>query len=655
MLNKKAIRRFISENPVPAIPPNHGLLQAQQIDYIVRTAVKIIDRHRMLVLYVYSREQAADGNAVPTWTVFQTGDDYITFSRRSDGTTHWRASAFERLGDSWNFVNRCAFYSSSDRQRMNRYFHDDGSGFMPLLRAQNRILNHRRQKRERQRDKIIRARMKHLPPLPHGLADWALGNVMPAYFIYDHARGGSATGTCSSCGQESILAGVKHNARGICPHCGRELIMKPRGRTGHLCDRETFQVIQGTKSGELVVRIVKACHSYRKENPGTAVYENARQFIRLDRDGSVKCESYYYSYPEAKWKHGNRPVPFHYQYNFESDTCGHVYSGNLPRTLRGTPWQYCPVWTYYGHFHEPMEMLPFLTAYVKHPRLEHLVKTGFYSLASDMVYGRSYGLNLDESRNRTHQILRVGAEDVGFLRDIDIAAAPLKIFQGYCQKGLKDRQRLLMWQQERKVDRDIEPALEHMTPHKVMRYLDTQYGTLQHRLTQYKTQRYRKMQDLVTEYKDYLDMCSKLGYDLNSNSVLFPKDLQKAHDSAAHRAKVKADAQLRRDFVTAMKAISGHLDFEADGMKIVLPSTPDEIIAEGQALHHCVGTYVERVAKHECIILFLRQSSNMDKPFYTLEIRNRKAVQVRGLKNCPATPEVQAVVDRFESQVLMAA
>ena len=45
----------------------------------------------------------------------------------------------------------------------------------------------------------------------------------------------------------------------------------------------------------------------------------------------------------------------------------------------------------------------------------------------------------------------------------------------------------------------------------------------------------------------------------------------------------------------------------------------------------------------------------MDKPFYTLEIKNRKAVQVRGLKNCPATPEVQAVVDRFESQVLMAA
>ena len=211
---------------------------------------------------------------------------------------------------------------------------------MPLLKAQNQILNHRRQKRERQRDKIIRARMKNLPSLPRGLADWALRNVMPAYFIYDHARGGNAAGICSSCGRESTLSGVKHNAKGICLHCGRELTMKPRGRIGHLCDRETLQVIQRTSSEEVVVRIIKACHSYQKENPGIAIYENARQFIRLDRDGSVKCESYYYSYPEAKWRRGNRPVPFPYQYNFESDICGHVYSGNLPRALRGTPWQY---------------------------------------------------------------------------------------------------------------------------------------------------------------------------------------------------------------------------------------------------------------------------------------------------------------------------
>ena len=32
--------------------------------------------------------------------------------------------------------------------------------------------------------------------------------------------------------------------------------------------------------------------------------------------------------------------------------------------------------------------MPFLTAYLEQPRLEHLVKVGFFSLASDMAYNR---------------------------------------------------------------------------------------------------------------------------------------------------------------------------------------------------------------------------------------------------------------------------
>ena len=74
---------------------------------------------------------------------------------------------------------------------------------------------------------------------------------------------------------------------------------------------------------------------------------------------------------------------------------------------------------------------------------------------------------------------------------------------------------------------------------------------LQFRLTLYKAQRYRSMQALVTEYKDYLDVCVKQGYDMSNSFILYPKDLQKAHDKVAHRIQMKADAQLRRDFQVA--------------------------------------------------------------------------------------------------------
>lgn len=655
-MDKKILRKFTNDNPAPAIPPNHGLLHAQQVDYIIRTDVRIIGRRRTLILYIYARAQAIGGNAAPVWIMFHTVGDYATLAHRPDGTTFWREAAFERLGKDYRFPKKCAFYSARDEQRVRDYFHDgERGGIAALIHAQQAILDKRARKRQRQRDQTVRERMKCLPSLPSGLATWAHRNVMPAYFIYDHAKRGEASGICSSCGQEAALTGVKHNAEGICPHCGRKLTMKPKGRIGHLYDRQTFNVLQRTKTGELAVRIMKATCSYSGDNPGTLVYESIRQFFSVDPDGKLCCDRYYHAYGESKWKQGERPGGFPYQYSFEADTCGHVYCDNLPKALSGTPWQYCPIKEFYEHYHVPMQMQSFLIAHLEHPKLEHLVKVGFCNLASDLAYHSCYGLKLDESQNRTHRILNVGAEDVDFLRNLDVDQTALKIFQGYCERDLRDRQRLLAWQWERKVERDIDNALDYMTVHKLIRYLDAQWSFLQYRLTEYKARRYRSMQDIATEYKDYLDMCRRLDYDMKNSFVLYPKDLQKTHDRVQRRVRIKADSLLRRDFEAAMKAVSKHLDFEMDGLRIVVPSNPDEIIAEGNALHHCVGGYVERVAEKKCVILFLRRCEEVDKPFYTVEVRNRKAVQVRGMQNADMTPEVKRFMDRWERQVLMAA
>ncbi|MBD5097992.1 MAG: hypothetical protein HDT35_00240 [Clostridiales bacterium] len=430
-----------------------------------------------------------------------------------------------------------------------------------------------------------------------------------------------------------------------CPHCKRKLTVKSMGKMGRHYDRDTVQVIERISGAEVVARIVKVYYNYDRDHlaPKESIYENARIFVRRDPDGKVKAEPYYWSYGKdalTHWVPGERPVYFKYSYNFETDTCGHVYCRNLPGALAGTPWEYCPVAAFYEHFREPMQMWPFLAAHLEHPRFEHLVKTGFFLLASDLAYGRARDGLLDETQNRTHRILRIAAEDVPFLRELDVGMETLQAFQGYA--GLKDRQRLLRWQLENRVSRDIPQILAHMTAHKFMRYMNGQYVCRGH------------MQAIVSEFRDYLDMCVKLDYDLGNSFVLYPKDLEQAHDRAVRRLKLKASAQLRRDFKAAMRAISGHLDFEMDGMKLLLPATPEELAAEGNALHHCVGGYADRVAKHECIILFLRQCSDLTKSFFTIEVRGGKVVQVRGMQNCPATPEVAAFMARWERQVLRA-
>lgn len=499
--------------------------------------------------------------------------------------------------------------------------------------------------------------MRPLHALPRGLNGWVRREIMPAYFRCWHTSSRkTVTGVCTSCGKESTLPSAAHNSKIVCPHCKRELTIKSAGKAGSHTDRDTVQVVEKVSDDEIVIRLVKVWYNYDRNRllPRESITENARIFVRLGLDGKVTTEPYYYSYDGGtltNWKRGTRPVFSYYQYNFEADTCGHVYCRNFPAAMDGTPWQYCPVTAFYGHFREQMQLTPFLTAHIEHPRFEHLVKVGFFDLASDLAYREHDTSTLDETQNRTHRILRVAAEDVSFLRDLEVGLSTLRAFQKHSQANLKGRQELFLWAKKNEVVRDIGEILEHTTVHRLIRYMDSQYAAL--RLNGGKG-RYGNMQYAVSEYRDYLNMCVKLGYDMGNSFVLYPKDLREAHDQVQGRIKAKADAQMRQDFKAAMGAISGRLDFEADGMKFLLPTTPEDLAAEGNANHTCVGSYADRVARKECIILFLRRCEDLTTPFYTVEVRGRKVVQVRGMKNCAPTPEVNAFMSKWERQVLRA-
>ncbi len=653
-LNKKECRKFaISEKKMCT---DSGIFRAEQIEYIIRTAVKIIDRHKILILYIYLRKKAAQGNLKPCMTMFHSLDNFITLEYKDDGSTVWRTAAFERLDIDGLFHKKCAFYSQKDEVRIGKYFKSDADGFAPLIRAQDDILEHRRMERQRTKEKRILDRMAVVPAMPRGLKGWIHKSVMPGYFFYNYKKGGrDVPGVCSACGSEIRLSGVKQGVQKICPHCRKEIICKPRSRRSkHMYDRNTCQVIQRISDNELVIRIIKIYYSYNdSDSPEIDICENARHFIHRDAEsGQVQIESYYYTYHSGiltDWKEGERPRSSMFYEGFESEASGHLYTRNLPDALAGTPWQYCPIADFYKHFRKPFLAPRFLSAYLNHPALEHLVKTGFYSAVNSLVYEYTDSC-LDESQHRTHRILGVAAEDIGFLRSIDLDMEELKIYQKYA--GLKGRRELLTWQIRNDASNDVLPILQHMTPHKAMRYLDTQFGFLRFRKTKYGGQRYKTMQDLVTEYRDYLDICKKLEYDLKNSFVKYPKDLQKAHDKAAKRLKHKIDAKVKRDFAAVYKNISGQYDFEISGMKIVYPKISDDIIREGHALHHCVGSYTGRIIRGECVVLFLRQCCDLEKSFYTIEIRGNKLVQVRGMGNCVATPDVEKFIKSWKQRVL---
>ena len=652
-LDKRKCRAYAV--PDRKFSPANGILHAKQINYFITTAVKIIARHRTLVLYIYPREQAVRGDCKPLWVMFHTKDNFLTLARKEDGSTTWRTASFDRLyGNTYNFSSQCAFYSNLDEKRVQHYFKADTDGFRALTSAQDAILERRRHGRQIEKEKAVIARMAGVKSLPRSLKGWIRRSVMPSYFFYDYGRGRDIPGVCSACGKEIKLSGVKQGVKLICPYCKKEIICKPRSRRGsNMYDCKTCQVIQRISGNELVIRIVKVYYSYQDDIPKVEIYENARQFIYKNPNGRICAEAYYYSYNNGflmtHWKKGERPKYSQWQYSFEADTCGHVFTKNLHEELAGTPWQYCPVSEFYNHCHEPMESLPFLAAYLNYPRLEHLVKTGFYSLVSDIVYQYSSEC-IDETQNRTHRILGVAAEDVDFLRGLDVDMTTLKTFQQY--SDIKDRKQLLTWQLANDVTHDILPILKYITVHKLIRYTQRQFLPQRSRKDQHGCLRYRKMQDMVSEYRDYLEMCAGLDYDMKNSFVLYPKNLRESHDRVQKRFKIKESEQLLQNFKIAVQDARKRMAFESDGMKIVVPATPRELEAEGNALHHCVGTYADRVAKKECMILFLRQCTDETKPFYTIEIRGQEIIQVRGTGNCAATPEVQSFIDAFRRQVL---
>lgn len=114
-------------------------------------------------------------------------------------------------------------------------------------------------------------------------------------------------------------------------------------------------------------------------------------------------------------------------------------------------------------------------------------------------------------------------------------------------------------------------------------------------------------------------------------------------------------AKIRRGFKTAYANIGNSLDFEYKGTKIIHPNTPDDVVQKGNILHHCVSGYVSRIANKERLILFLRQCSNENRPFYTIEVRQMRIIQVRGYGNQDLVQEVQDLIDRWKRKVLQAA
>lgn len=179
---------------------------------------------------------------------------------------------------------------------------------------------------------------------------------------------------------------------------------------------------------------------------------------------------------------------------------------------------------------------------------------------------------------------------------------------------------------------DITFIMDRMSPQQVMNYVKKQQASEYPDLTE---------RQILTQWADYLQMCMETGKDAMDEMVYRPRQLKRRHDELVEeidRVRILEDMQrdeegrkraaqgLNEKFPGAeavLREIAPKLAYENGKFKITVPESLFDIVTEGQALHHCVGStdrYFDRIMQRETYICFLRRAEEPEVPFYTIEV-----------------------------------
>lgn len=128
-------------------------------------------------------------------------------------------------------------------------------------------------------------------------------------------------------------------------------------------------------------------------------------------------------------------------------------------------------------------------------------------------------------------------------------------------------------------------------------------------------------------YASYLSNCSRLGFDLGDTKNAFPRYLKarmiavKEQVAVLDRQAKASEAKKLSDDLSWVATKVADLEKLRGPFRVILPRKEREFISEGKKLDHCVGNgeYVERMAKGEAVIAFIRKAESPQKPFVTVE------------------------------------
>lgn len=473
-----------------------------------------------------------------------------------------------------------------------------------------------------------------------------IASAFPQYILYRREKK-RVDGYCTGCKQylelERYCKPVKHGLQWQCPNCGAKITFLAGGKVPAATHRisKNFLLLRAI-DGDLYMRSVKVYqffeHGSFDEWNGISDYDTiyepyGHSNYWCGKDGAVQWNRYGAGW--LKLKTCNEP----YFAEFFDGTRDYRVIGL--EQIGKSDLKYCGYEKFIelcGDTASDCPLVKFLCMSAKYPSLEKLMKSGFEYIVKDKLLGGRVRLNY--CGETPQKILRLNTAEIKALQGISASEYnDYLYFRKNIHVSGRFAKRLKWFEQFGMIANDIVETAERtgLSHEKVMNYINRQTNGN-------KAKNYLFMRD----WKDHLCQCEDLGYDITDEAICKPADFYKMHERLSMEVKARKDKITWDNFMKNYEQ-RRELEFFGEEFIVIQPHFLDEIIKEGEKLRHCVGGYANRHARGELTIMFLREKSKPDKPFYTIEVSNKlKIVQCRGYRNNNADNSKPKAIEDFE-------
>lgn len=590
----------------------------------------------VLEIAIFTWGRIVAGENEPTYRVFLHDGKYDTWETEAE---KWRTANIEHL---WDFREKSKeekaaygtyWYKEHDRKLIVDF---TGSEKQDINSA---VLEWQQYEKHRGETEVIDAAMSLIPDIPKDFEKWAFTDAVPQYMYYEY---GKRIGLCTCCGKHHELKEQpKYGKEGTCPGCKRKVQYRTYKKKGRIHDWEYAALIQKIQGG-YVLRFFALNQLIEQ---GTRSYGGMSEKIRITYNEQWNRQAIY-SYHRYKttdkirWCNGYEYLSA-YGGRKEEERC-RLYPRNLRKILKGSKLEYSGMPEFARTGIEFWQQ-DFINNAKEYAGIEKLIKAGFYNLTNSCI---SYGSRapIDLYQKRVKKVLGLTGEYYNLIRDKDPTWREYEVTEQCQDVGIR-----ATWEQIQRMSqyaRNFAIYMRHSTPHKMLKYIEGLKSEGP----------YAMRSQEVNDYHDYLQLAAGLGYNLDDDWILYPKNLKERHDQLTEeqnerKAELekesddKKDRKLKR---TIKRKGWTRYEMETEQLLIRLPKCAHEIRKEGNAQHHCVATYIDRMVAGETCILFIRKKEEPDKSYYTVEVKDDEVIQVRGKYNVAPSEDVEEFMKIFK-------